>query len=90
MNYCPLKNSEYIVWAQCVGTNCALSDDKDSCLIKQFLQLQVNKEIARLDEESKILEEKETATKKFIEMLMKNPPTNITQQNKADAGWGGF
>jgi hypothetical protein len=94
MSYCPLKNYEYMGWAQCVGTNCALSDDKGSCLIKQFLQLQVNKEMARLNEENRIAEARKNAANNFIEMLMKNPPTdinaNISSQNKADAGWGGF
>lgn len=90
MSYCPLKNYEYIGWVQCAGKNCVLSDDQGSCLIKQFLQLQINKEIARLNEENKMVEVKKNATNDFIEMLMKNPPANISAQNKADAGWGGF
>ena len=94
MSYCPLKNYEYMGWAQCVGTNCALSDDKGSCLIKQFLQLQVNKEMARLNEENIIAEARKNAANNFIEMLMKNPPTdirsNINTPDKIDAGWGGF
>ena len=96
MSYCPLKNYEYMGWAQCVGTNCVLSDDKGSCLIKQFLQLQVDKEISRLNEENRLLEAKKNATNDFIEMLMKNLPANINVgmnskiKSDADAGWGGF
>lgn len=96
MSYCPLKNSEYMVWAQCVGKNCTLSNDQGVCLIKQFLQLQVDKEISRLNEENRLLEAKKNATNDFIEMLMKNPPANINVgvnskiKSDADARWGGF